>query len=97
MTSITDLDAVKAKTREFQARFSGLNHKIDADYKQIKEILNETKYEALALHRTACRLIFGQEFDLGNEHKVTWNMIPFDVQLMGALALHEGNISEMKT
>ncbi len=26
-----------------------------------------------------------------------WNMIPYDVQIIGALALHDGNIAEMRT
>lgn len=94
---ITTLEAVQAKTREFQEKFSGLDYRNESDHKRIKEILEEIKLEALALHRTACRIIQGQEFDLGNNHIVTWNMVPFDVQLMGAMALHEGNISEMKT
>jgi preprotein translocase subunit SecA len=96
-TEITTLEAVQAKTREFQEKFVGLDYRNSDDHKRIKEILEEIKFEALALHRTACRIIQGQEFDLGNGHVVTWNMVPFDVQLMGALALHEGNISEMKT
>ena len=28
---------------------------------------------------------------------MTWNMIPYDVQIIGALALHDGNIAEMRT
>ncbi len=31
------------------------------------------------------------------EHKYTWRMIPFDVQLLGGIALHQGKIAEMKT
>ena len=29
--------------------------------------------------------------------EVRWDMVPFDVQLMGAAVLHEGKISEMAT
>ena len=29
--------------------------------------------------------------------EVEWNMIPYDVQVIGALALHDGNIAEMRT
>ena len=29
--------------------------------------------------------------------KITWNMVHYDVQLMGGAALHKGNISEMQT
>jgi len=54
---ITTLEQVKAKTAEFQSKFVGLDPKKEEDLKRIKEILEEIKLEALALHRTACRLI----------------------------------------
>lgn len=31
------------------------------------------------------------------QHKYVWRMIPFDVQLMGGVILHQGKIAEMKT
>ena len=31
------------------------------------------------------------------EHPLTWEMIPFDVQLVGGIALHQGKIAEMAT
>lgn len=31
------------------------------------------------------------------QHKYVWRMIPFDVQLMGGIILHQGKIAEMKT
>lgn len=55
------------------------------------------RFEALALHRRASELIYGQEFDLPDGSKKVWNMIPFDVQLIGALTLNGGNIPEMRT
>ncbi len=90
------VEQVKTKTQEFMKKFEWLNYKNDDDYKKIKSILNEIKFEAFALHRTACKLIYGKEFDLWDK-KYTWNMIPFDVQLIWALALNEWNIAEMKT
>lgn len=38
----------------------------------------------------------GSEFEVKGE-KQTWNMIPYDVQLLGGIILHQGKISEMKT
>lgn len=55
------------------------------------------RFEALALHRRASELIYGQEFTLPDGSKKVWNMIPFDVQLVGALTLNGGNIPEMRT
>ena len=94
---LTSLELVQAKTRGFMARFEDLDYRVDADYKEIRSILNEIKFEAFATHRIACRLINGQIFTLGENHAVTWSMIPYDVQLVGALALHDGSISEMRT
>ena len=65
-TKITTLDQVKAKTSEFQARFSGLDYRNESDMKRIREILEEIKLEALALHRTACRIINGKTFDISD-------------------------------
>jgi preprotein translocase subunit SecA len=96
-STITTIEQVQAKTHEFQSRFSGLDISSETDIIEIKRILESTKYEAFALHRRACELIYGQEFDLGNGHKVTWNMIPYDVQIVGAMTLHDGNIAEMRT
>lgn len=95
--SITNIEQVQAKTHEFQSRFTGLSIENPDELIEIKKRLESTKYEAFALHRRACEIIFGQEFDLGNDHKVIWNMIPYDVQLIGAMALNDGNISEMRT
>jgi preprotein translocase subunit SecA len=96
-STITTIEQVQAKTHEFKSRFTGLDISDDAGVIEIKKILETTKYEAFALHRRACELIYGQEFDLGNGHKVTWNMIPYDVQIIGAMTLHDGNIAEMRT
>ncbi|MDP2090705.1 MAG: preprotein translocase subunit SecA [Candidatus Gracilibacteria bacterium] len=91
------LEDIQNKTAEFKKLFEGLDFKNFEDSKKIKETLNNIKFEAFALVKTACKLINGKEFELGNEKKVTWNMIPYDVQLIGGLAIHEGNIAEMKT
>ncbi len=94
---MTDLDAVQAKTREFLSRFEGLDYKNAEDYAKIKEILAEIRNEALAVHRIACRLINGREFELEDGRKVVWNMVPYDVQIVGAMALNDRSIAEMKT
>jgi preprotein translocase subunit SecA len=96
-SSITTIEQVQAKTHEFQSRFNELDIDNENDFQEIKNILEATKYEAFALHRRACQIIYGQKFDLGNDHVVEWNMIPYDVQLIGAMTLNSGNIAEMRT
>lgn len=31
------------------------------------------------------------------EKKLTWDMVPYDVQLVGGIILHQGKIAEMRT
>ncbi|MGB6647796.1 MAG: preprotein translocase subunit SecA [Bacteroidota bacterium] len=64
------------------------------------EITNDFLYdllpEAFAVVKEACRRLLDTSFDLmGN--KTVWDMVPFDVQLVGAVVLHQGKIAEMAT
>ncbi len=88
---------IKKKTAEFQALFAELNIKNEADSQKISDTLESIKVEAFALVKTACKQLNGQTFTLESGKSLTWNMIPYDVQLVGGLAIHAGNISEMKT
>jgi len=91
------LEDIKNKTAEFKSKFEWLDFKNAEDTKKIKAILNEIKCEAFALVKTAAKLINWQTFELKDGRSITWNMIPYDVQLIWGLAIHEWNISEMKT
>jgi preprotein translocase subunit SecA len=92
------LDFVKEKTAEFRNKFEGLDFQNGEDSIKINEILEEIKFEAFANIKLACFLLNGKSFQIGDDKRtVEWNMIPYDVQLIGALALHDGGISEMKT
>jgi preprotein translocase subunit SecA len=62
----------------------------------IEDVLEELLPEAYAVVKDTCRRLVGTEFDLLGT-KVEWNMIPFDVQLVGGIALHNGKIAEMAT
>lgn len=95
--TITTIDQVQAKTHEFQARFTWLDIENEDNLVEIQKKLEETKHEAFALHRRACELIYGQKFELENGIEITWNMIPYDVQIIWGLALHDKSIAEMRT
>ena len=70
---------------------------LDAEwYKTVERILNEILPEAFAVVKEACRRMVGKTWVAGGT-EVRWDMIPYDVQLIGGIALHQGNISEMKT
>lgn len=62
----------------------------------IKEMLDELLPEAFAVVKETCRRMVGQDFDVVG-HKLKWEMVPYDVQLMGGVVLHQGKISEMAT
>jgi preprotein translocase subunit SecA len=66
--------------------------------KRIKEgeSLEDILPEAFALVKEACRRLLGKKWSVV-EIETEWNMLPFDVQLIGAIILHEGKIAEMKT
>lgn len=52
--------------------------------------------EAFALVKEVTRRLCGKKWEVTG-HMWEWNMIPFDVQLLGAIVLFQGKIAEMKT
>ncbi|MEN9979902.1 MAG: preprotein translocase subunit SecA [candidate division WOR-3 bacterium] len=60
------------------------------------ESLDSILPEAFALVKEACRRLVGKRWTVTNQ-EITWDMVPFDVQLIGAIVLHEGKVAEMKT
>ncbi len=75
---------IRGKTAEFKDR---LAH---------GETLDDLVCEAFAAVKNACRRLLGTRYEVcGNTE--TWDMVPFDVQLMGGLVLHQGKIAEMAT
>src|SRR5579859_6113767 len=66
------------------------------DKEELARRLNEILPEAFAVVKNACRRLYGSEITV-REHPLKWEMIPFDVQLIGGYALHSGRISEMAT
>ncbi len=60
------------------------------------ETLDDILPEAYALVKNACRHLVGTTAEVCG-HTLTWNMVPFDVQLIGGIVLHQGKISEMQT
>ncbi|MCU0411415.1 MAG: preprotein translocase subunit SecA [Bacteroidetes bacterium] len=75
------------------AKIDELNKELDA---AIEEALSEIMPEAFAVVKEACRRMVGQLWDVAG-NKVKWDMVPFDVQLMGGAVLHQGRIAEMAT
>ena len=61
-----------------------------------QQLLNELLPEAFAAVKNTCRRLMGAEIVVRG-HPSKWDMIPFDVQLIGGVALHQGKIAEMAT
>ncbi len=84
--ALTD-DQLKAKTDEFKQRLSA------------GSTLDDVLPEAFAVFREATHRVLGEKrtvFDPVFKTEIPY-MYHFDVQVMGAITLHQGNISEMKT
>ncbi len=60
------------------------------------ETLDHILPEAFALVKNACRHLVGTTEEVCG-HTLTWDMVPFDCQLVGGIVLHQGKIAEMQT
>jgi preprotein translocase subunit SecA len=65
-------------------------------HRTVEETLEEILPEAFAVVKLACERMVGRSWVAGGT-EITWDMVPYDVQLIGAISLHRGNISEMRT
>ncbi|MDD5089266.1 MAG: preprotein translocase subunit SecA, partial [bacterium] len=81
--SLTD-EQLRAKTDEFRARLAD------------GETLDDLLPEAFAVVKNTCRRLVGRKFEVRG-HPTAWDMVPYDVQLIGGIALHQGKIAEMAT
>ncbi|NTV45467.1 MAG: DEAD/DEAH box helicase, partial [Chlorobiales bacterium] len=90
---LKNLDLTFEEVDAINAEVSRLNGDL---HDATEEILNEILPEAFAVVKDTCRRLVGKEFDVIG-HKVMWDMIPYDVQLIGGIVLHQGKISEMAT
>jgi len=77
-------DQLRAKTEEFKRRLAA------------GETLGDVMFEAFAAVKNACRRLVGHTVQVCG-HDLVWDMVPFDVQIMGGIVLHEGKIAEMAT
>ena len=81
--SLSD-EQLKAKTLEFKKRY--------ADGESLDSILPE----AFATVKNAARRLCGKKITVCG-HEIEWQMVHYDVQLIGGMALHKNMIAEMAT
>src|SRR5664280_2594478 len=77
-------EQLQAKTAEFRDRFKA------------GETLDQLLPEAFAAVKSTARRLTGRKI-MVSDHELTWDMVHYDVQLIGGIALHEGKIAEMAT
>ncbi len=84
LESLSD-EELKNKTFEFK--------KLIADK---TKTLDELLPDAFAVVVDAMRRLQGRSWEVRGE-ETKWNMVPFDVQIIGGIVLHQGRIAEMRT
>lgn len=67
-----------------------------AEYEAEQDMLDDLLPEAFGLVKETCRRMVGKSWPV-RDHPKTWIEVPYDVQLMGGIVLHEGKIAEMAT
>lgn len=84
-------DDLRKKTADWKAALSAIE-----DNEELAGRLIEIMPDAFAVVKNACRRLCGREI-MVRGHPLKWEMVPFDVQLIGGMGLHMGKIAEMAT
>src|SRR5467141_848937 len=90
--SLSD-DALRAKTAAWKQELSAILD-LENQWKKLDEILPE----AFAVGKNAARRLKDRQHTFTVcDQPMTWDMVHFDVQLLGGMVLHRGRIAEMAT
>lgn len=82
-SSLSD-DELRGKTQEFRQRL------------EKGESIDNLLPEAYGVVKSVCRRLCGTEVHVSGYNQ-KWDMVPYDVQMIGAIAMHYGAIAEMQT
>ncbi len=100
-----DISAIKKQLNENRGEISVAEHRDLAEelealeeewLETVEKILDEIMPEAFAVLKDTCRRFVGKSWKVAGS-ETEWDMIPYDVQLVGAICMHQGKIAEMKT
>ncbi|OGU71503.1 MAG: preprotein translocase subunit SecA [Ignavibacteria bacterium RBG_16_34_14] len=96
--TIDDLKARLHSDEEFDrnAAYDELDNLEEELHEKYEEILDELLPETFAVVKVTCERLVGKSWTVSGR-KTTWDMVPYDVQLMGGVVLHQGKIAEMAT
>ncbi len=96
------IDEIKSQLQadEFEGDRLALADELDELNKilddEFEEILDELLPEAFAVVKETSKRLVGQSWTVAG-NTLTWEMVPYDVQLLGGVVLHQGKIAEMAT
>jgi len=90
LASLSDED-LKSKTTDWKTRLAAVQEE-GALSRELESILPE----AFAVVKNAARRLCGREMIVCDQ-PMRWNMVHFDVQLIGGMILHRGRVAEMAT
>jgi preprotein translocase subunit SecA len=82
---------LREKTAAWKAQLAAIE-----DPAEVQRVLEEILPETFAVVKNAARRLVGKTL-MVCDHPVEWNMVHFDVQLIGGMVLHHGKIAEMAT
>ena len=82
---------LREKTAQWKAELAKLE-----DYREVQAYLNRILPEAFAVVKNGARRLSGSPLTVCDQ-PITWEMVHFDVQLIGGMVLHHGKIAEMAT
>ncbi len=88
-----EYDDIDLSTDEIREQLAEL---YEEEYEKTQAVLDDILPEAYAVVKEACRRLVGKKWKVVG-HEIEWDMVPYDVQLIGGIVLHEGKIAEMKT
>ncbi|MFV0340207.1 MAG: preprotein translocase subunit SecA [Parachlamydiaceae bacterium] len=77
-------EQLRGKTEEFKSRLKK------------GETVDQILPEAYAVIKNVCRRLSGTEVHVSGYNQ-RWDMVPYDVQVVGAIAMHYGSVAEMQT
>src|SRR5690606_36246865 len=96
---LAELRETKRRTEDAAERET-LQAQIVAVEDELKEtlqkVLDEIMPEAYATVKAAAQRLVGTEVVVTGQ-KLVWDMVPYDVQIIGAIQLHRGKVAEMAT
>ena len=87
---------IKSKKEEFVSLDINEDEIDDKLYEIEKTFLDDKVIEVFALVKESAKRLIGTSFSVMGQ-PMKWDMVHYDVQLMGGIVLHQGKIAEMKT